>query len=182
MDRKLTHRYPWKDEELWKEFAKTFKDTFTDIAKSVKAENKIQMLYIKDGNIDMYIATFKKLLKAASYTKNEHSALKMFKTGLPDGLNIHIINNFSTLSDTLEGWIEATCQQQLKYLQTKEFSQKGGLSPQAQVLAKRLGVRAYQNQSQNQCYRDPNTMDVDASNMGNCPHFTQLSDEEKQKL
>ncbi len=25
-------------------------------------------------------------------------------------------------------------------------------------------------------------MDVNAGNMGNCPHFTQLSDEEKQKL
>ncbi|SRR6266851_8311539 len=110
MDRKLTCRYAWKDEELWEEFAKTFKDTFTDIAKGVKAENEIQMLCIKDGDIDIYITTFKKLLKAARYTKNEHSALKMFKAGLPGGLNICIINNSMTLPDTLEGWIEATCQ------------------------------------------------------------------------
>ena len=82
IDWKLTHRYAWKDEELWEEFAKTFKDTFMDIAKSVKVENKIQTLCIQDGNINIYITTFKKLLKATRYTENEHSALKMFKTGL----------------------------------------------------------------------------------------------------
>ena len=71
---------------------------------------------MKDGDIDTYIATFKKLLKEAGYTKNEQGALKMFKLGLPGGLNIHIINNFLTLPNTLEGWIEAVCQQQLKYL------------------------------------------------------------------
>ena len=84
---------------------------------------------MKDGDIDTYITTFKKLLKEAGYTENEQGTLKMFKTGLPGGLNIHIINNSLTLPDTLEGWIEATHQQQLKYLQTKEYLQKGGLSP-----------------------------------------------------
>ncbi len=58
---------------------------------------------MKDSDINMYIATFKKLLKAAGYTENEHSTLKMFKTGLPGGLNICIINNSLTLPDTLEG-------------------------------------------------------------------------------
>ena len=132
---------------------------------------------MKDGNIDTYIATFKKLLKAVGYTENEQGALKMFKAGLPSRLNIRIINNSLTIPDTLEGWIESICQQQLKYLQTKEFSQKG-LSPQAHMLTKRLGIQTNQNQHRH----DPNAMDVDASNMGNRPHFTQLSDEEKQKL
>ena len=58
---------------------------------------------MKDGDINMYIATFKKLLKVAGYTKNEQEALKMFKTGLPGRLNICIINNSLTLPDTLEG-------------------------------------------------------------------------------
>ena len=52
----------------------------------------------------------------------------MFKSGLPGRLNIHIINQSLTLPNTLEGWIESARQQQLKYLQSKEFSQKGGLS------------------------------------------------------
>ncbi len=115
-----------------------------DIAEGVKADRELQMLHMKDGDINMYIATFKKLLKATGYHKNEQEALKMFKAGLPSRLNIHIINNSLTIPDTLEGWIKSTRQQQLKYLQTKEFSQKG-LSPQAQVLAKRLGIHTNQN-------------------------------------
>ncbi len=43
-------------------------------------------------------------------------------------------------------------------------------------------MRSNQNQNQNYRYHDPNAMDVDAGNIGNRPHFTQLSDEEKQKL
>src|SRR6267154_5803354 len=167
MDQKLTHRYTHNNRELWDEFAKTFKDTYMDIAKGVKADRELQMLHMKDGDIDMYIATFKKLLKAAGYTENEQGALKMFKVGLHGGLNIHIINQSLTLPDTLEGWIESTRQQQLKYLQLKEYSQKGGLSPQALALTKRLGVCT----NQNQCCHDPNAMDVDAGNMGNHPHF-----------
>jgi len=116
MDWKLTCSYTWLDEELWEDFTKSFSDTFMDIAAGVKVENELQTLCMKDGDIDMYIATFKKLLKEAGYTENKQGALKMFKAGLPGRLNICIINNSLTLPDTLEGWIEATCQQQLKYL------------------------------------------------------------------
>jgi len=178
MDQKLLAGYGREDKELWDEFAKAFSDTYTDITKGIKAERELQLLRMKDGDIDMYIATFKKLLKVAGYTKNEQGALKMFKSGLPGRLNIRIINQSLTLPDTLEGWIESARQQQLKYLQSKEFSQKGGLSPQALTFAKRLGIQTNQNQRRH----DPNAMDVDAGNMGNHPRFTQLSDEEKQKL
>ena len=126
------------------------------------------MLRMKDGDIDMYIATFKKLLKAMGYTENKQGALKMFKAGLLGRLNIRIINQSLTLPDTLEGWIESARQQQLKYLQSKEFSQKGGLSPQALAFAKRLGICTNQHQRRH----NPNAMDVDAGNMGNCPCFT----------
>ncbi len=87
-----------------------------DIAEGVKAENELQTLCMKDGDINTYITTFKKLLKAASYTENKQGALKMFKLDLSGGLNIHIINNSLTLPNTLKGWIEAAHQQQLKYL------------------------------------------------------------------
>src|SRR5216683_2951559 len=167
MDWKLVARYSHEDKELWDKFAKAFSDTYTDIAEGVKAERELQMLCMKDGDIDMYIATFKKLLKTVGYTENEQGALKMFKSGLPGGLNICIINQSLTLPDTLEGWIESAHQQQLKYLQSKEYSQKGGLSPQALALTKRLGVC-----TNNQCHHDPNAMDVDARNIGNRPRFT----------
>jgi hypothetical protein len=112
-----------------------------DLAEGVQANKDLQELRMKDGDIDTYIATFKNLLKLASYKEDEQGTLKMFKTGLLAGLNIHIINNHQTIPTTLEEWIEAAHQQQLKYLQTKEYTQKGGLSPQALTIAKRLGVR-----------------------------------------
>jgi hypothetical protein len=162
-------------ESHWRDFEKAFKDTFTDIAESIKAENNLKSLKMTSGNIDSYIATFMKLLKMAGYTDTEHGSLELFKKGLPTGLNIRIINNSRTPPDTLRGWIEAACMEQLKYLQTLEFSNKKKPSPQALALAKRLGVRSHGNN------RDPNAMDVDSGNF-NHGGFTPLSAEEKQKL
>ena len=67
------------------------------------------------------------------------------------------------------------CTEQLKYLQTLEFSNKKKPSPQALALAKCLRVRSHGNN------RDPNAMDVDSGNF-NCRGFTPLSAKEKQKL
>jgi len=128
-----------------------------------------------NSDIDSYIATFMKLLKMAGYLETEHGSLALFKWGLSGGLNICIINNSTTPSDTLRGWIEAVCQEQLKYLQTQEFSNKKKPSLQALVLAKHLRVKTHQN------IRDPNTMDIDAGNFGR-GGFTPLTDKEKQKL
>jgi hypothetical protein len=77
-----------KFESYWKDFEKSFKDTFTDIAKHVKAENNLKALKMTGGDIDSYIATFTKLMKMAGYKENEHRALSLFKKGLSDGLNI----------------------------------------------------------------------------------------------
>jgi hypothetical protein len=116
-DRKSTRRLA-NFKSHWRDFEKAFKDTFMDIAKSVKAENELKNLKMMNGDINSYIATFTKLLKMAGYFETEHSSLVLFKQGLPRGLNIHIINNSTTPPDTLRGWVEATHQEQLKYLQT----------------------------------------------------------------
>jgi hypothetical protein len=73
---------------LWNKFEKAFTDTYMDITKGVKANKDLQELHIKDSNIDTYIATFKKLLKLASYKEDEQGTLKMFKMGLPARLNV----------------------------------------------------------------------------------------------
>jgi hypothetical protein len=146
-----------------------------DIAESVKAENDLKSLKMTSGDINSYIATFMKLLKMAGYTETEHRSLELFKKGLPAGLNIQIINNSVTPPSTLRGWIEAARVEQLKYLQTLEFTNKKKPLPQALALAKCLEVRSHQNN------RDPNTMDVDSGNF-NHRGFTPLSDKEKQKL
>jgi hypothetical protein len=173
-DRKSTGRLV-TFESHWRDFEKAFKDTFTDIAKSVKAENDLKSLKMTSGDIDSYIATFMKLLKMAGYMESEHGSLELFKKGLPASLNIRIINNSAAPPSTLRGWIEAAHTEQLKYLQTLEFSNKKKPSPQALALAKRLGVRSHANN------RDPNAMDVDSGNF-NRGGFTPLSAEEKQKL
>jgi hypothetical protein len=173
-DRKSTGRLV-TFESHWRDFEKAFKDTFTDIAESVKAENDLKSLKMTSGDIDSYIATFMKLLKMAGYTDSEHGSLELFKKGLPAGLNIWIINNSTAPPSTLRGWIEAAHTEQLKYLQTLEFSNKKKPSPQALALAKCLGVRSHGNN------HDPNAMDVDSGNF-NRGGFTPLSAEEKQKL
>ena len=51
---------------------------------------------MEKGDIDTYITTFNKLLTQAGYKDDELSTLNMFKKGLPEPLNIRIINNTST--------------------------------------------------------------------------------------
>jgi hypothetical protein len=81
-----------------------------DIAEHVKAENDLKALEMTGGDIDSYIATFTKLMKMMGYKENEHGALNLFKKGLPDGLNIWIINNNDPVPDTLKGWQECAHQ------------------------------------------------------------------------
>jgi hypothetical protein len=159
----------------WRDFKKAFKDAFMDIAKSVKVENDLKSLKMTSGDINSYITTFMKLLKMAGYTETEHGSLELFKKGLSTGLNIRIINNSVAPPSTLRGWIEAARTEQLKYLQTLEFSNKKKPSLQALALAKCLRVRSHQNNC------DPNAMDIDLGNF-NRGGFTPLSNEEKQKL
>jgi hypothetical protein len=107
-DRKSTKRL-LEFESHWRDFEKAFKDTFTDIAESIKAENDLKSLKMTSSDIDSYIATFMKLLRMARYKENEHGSLELFKKGLPSGLNIWIINNSISPPSTLKGWIEAVC-------------------------------------------------------------------------
>ena len=71
------------------------------------------------GNIDSYIATFTKLMKMVGYRENEYGALNLFKKGLPNGLNIQIINNNDPVPNTLKGWQECACQQQSNIFRPK---------------------------------------------------------------
>ena len=74
-------------------------------------DKELKTLHMKDSDIDMYITTFKKLLKLAGYNRTEHGTLKMFKCSLPNRLNIGIISNNNPVPTTLEDWIEAAQQQ-----------------------------------------------------------------------
>jgi len=110
IDRRSTGRIA-KFESHWRDFEKSFKDTFMDIGEHVKAKNNLKTLKMTGGDIDSYIATFPKLMKMAGYRKNEHGALNLFKKGLPDGLNVRIINNNDPVPNTLKRWQECARQQ-----------------------------------------------------------------------
>lgn len=159
----------------WEKFRKAFETSYTDLAEGINAEKELKELRMKEGDIDTYIATFKKLLRLGGYDETEHGAVSMFKKGLPQGLAIRIIQNSVPIPQTLEEWIKEARQQQLRYLQTQEFTRKG-LSPQALALAKKLGVRSNQR-------RHPDAMDVDSGNITqNRPPFNRLTDAEREDL
>jgi hypothetical protein len=107
--RKSTRRIA-EFESHWKDFEKSFKDTFMDIAEHIKAKNDLKALKMTGGDIDLYITTFTRLMKMAGYKENKHGALNLFKKGLPDGLNIWVINNNDPVPNTLKGWQECACQ------------------------------------------------------------------------
>jgi hypothetical protein len=85
------------------DFRKAFQNTFTDLAEGINAEKDLRDLHMKEGNIDTYIATFKRLTRLAGFGETEHGLLSIFKKGLPNGLALRIIQNSSTIPDTLEG-------------------------------------------------------------------------------
>ena len=95
----------------WNSFRKAFNNTYTDLAKGVNVEKELQQLHMREGDVDTYVATFKKLLRLAQYSETEHGAVTMFKKGLPHSLAITIIRNTATIPTTLEGWITATREQ-----------------------------------------------------------------------
>jgi len=133
MDERINLGYTCDEEALWKKFKKAFTDTYMDIAEGVKVDKELQELHIKDGNINTYITTFKKLLKLASYAKTEQGTLKLFKLGLPYGLNLHIINNSFTIPTNLKDYIEATCQQQLRYSVFQNRSHQPNPGPKTEI-------------------------------------------------
>jgi len=144
------------DEHHWTRFKVAFEQTYTDLGEKLSADTTLQNLRMEKGDIDTYIATFNKLLAQAGYKDDELGALNMFKKGLPGPLNVRIINNTSTAPRNLKDWQKAAREQQLKYLETKEFTRKN-LNPTQQRLARQLRGQYGNNRG-----RDPNAMDVDA--------------------
>jgi len=121
MDANVTNGYPETSEHHWQTFQTTFENTYTNLGEKVFAEHSIQNLQMDKGDIDMYIATFMKLLGQAGYQPSNQGALTLFKRGLPAPLNVRIINNTTLIPSTLEGWKNTAREQQLRYLQTQEF-------------------------------------------------------------
>jgi hypothetical protein len=56
-----------ESKQHWTDFKAAFDTTYADLSKKVKAKNTIHTLKMECGDLDTYIATFKKLLTLSGY-------------------------------------------------------------------------------------------------------------------
>jgi hypothetical protein len=102
MDKEVTDGLVKEYEGHWVDFRKAFQNTFTDLAEGITAEKDLKELRMKEGDIDTYIATFKKLARLAGYKETEHGLTSIFKKGLPNSLALCIIQNSTPIPETTE--------------------------------------------------------------------------------
>jgi len=121
MDADVAYGQGHNEEHHWNEFKAAFDLTYTNIGEAVNAEHEIERLRMEKGDLDTYIATFNKLAGLAGYSPSDRGALALFKKGLPMPLNLSIVQHTNPRPDTLVDWQKAAREQQLKYLQTREF-------------------------------------------------------------
>jgi hypothetical protein len=78
-------------ETLWSNFEHCFKDTFTDSNKKQDAYNRLINLYIKDRDINTYIAIFDNLVTKTGWTRGEQTT-DIFQCRLDQGTMCAILN------------------------------------------------------------------------------------------
>jgi hypothetical protein len=176
MDQNVRNGTLKTDESHWTTFKAAYNSAYANMGEKIQAENKLSTIKMERGDLDSYIATFNKLLALAGYTDTEYGALKLFKRGLPGPLNVSIVQNTTPIPQNLKDWQQAARDQQLRYLQTWEFtSNRKPLSDAQKLFAKRLGVP-------NKLRRDPDAMDIDTAQVNNRLPFTKLTEAEKTAL
>jgi hypothetical protein len=72
-----------QDPRLWDIFKAEFCRAFTDTAREQNVYKKLVALKMTGGDLDTYIADFKKLVQDAGYHLDEKGALILFRRGLP---------------------------------------------------------------------------------------------------
>jgi hypothetical protein len=64
-----------------------FATTFQDIMSHERAENELNHLLMEGGNLDIYLAEFKRLARLADYNLDERLVRRKYFDGLPEGLH-----------------------------------------------------------------------------------------------
>src|SRR5260221_6537728 len=113
----------------WQEMEQEFKDAFTDYAEHERAQDEMKKLKMKEGRIDKYIATFKRLTHRAGVDPNDPSNLRTFAQGLPHPLVEVIIWNDSP--ENFQQWATSAQRQQCNWMRIQLFKNSYG-SPQPQ--------------------------------------------------
>ena len=111
----------------WVILMRNFLDAFTDFAKSKKAQNPLQLLKMREGKIDDYIATFECLAHQAGIDLDDPSNMRTFVQGLPGPLVKTVIRQDDP--QNYFQWREATQRYQHNYLKIQMYKGNYG-SPQ----------------------------------------------------
>jgi len=94
------------NEALWNKFETAFKVAWKDTTHTQSAYEQLMKLEMKNGDVDMYIATFERLADTAKLEADAKGTIACFKVGLQD--HIHCCILFcETWPMDMAGWKEA---------------------------------------------------------------------------
>ncbi len=102
------------NEYHWDYFEDTFRDAFTDTSEREDADNKLQNLHMKDGNLDQFIAEFNQLTHLADRNDETRGLIPLFCQGLPYGLAQACMNR-SKWPETIHQWQAAAREENKRY-------------------------------------------------------------------
>ncbi len=91
------------NEYHWDYFEDAFRDAFTDTSEREDADNKLQNLCMKEGNLDQYVAEFNRLVNLAERNDETRGLIPLFQQGLPYGLAQSCMNQ-SKWPETIHQW------------------------------------------------------------------------------
>ena len=164
----------------WQVLEREFKKAFIDYAEQKRAREDIKKLWMKDGNIDQYIAMFCDIAHRAGLNLNEPTNIQQFASGMPLKLAESCIDY--ERPKTFDEWATAAQQHQKAWLQKQALKGLFSSSTQAGGGACRqnsqrgswnwsqlgqqkggFGGRQRGSNSRNLPPHDPNAMDTSAT-------------------
>src|SRR6266481_2901009 len=102
------------NEYHWDYFEDAFRDAYTDTSEREDADNKLQNLHMKDGNLDQYVAEFNRLSHLADRNDETRGLIPLFRQGLPYSLAQACMNR-SKWPETIHQWQAAACEENKRY-------------------------------------------------------------------
>jgi hypothetical protein len=130
-----------------------------------------------DDNLDLYIATFNRVLKQAGFMASDQGSVDQFKKGLKQRLQIACLKR-STEPDTMEEWQQAAREENLIFLKIQQLI-KNNLTymTQKQFPQRPLPYRGAPTKYWKP--RGPNAMNVDAAQTSE--EYTRKKDKPKKE-
>ena len=98
----------------WDYFKDAFRDAYTDTSEREDADNKLQTLHMKEGNLDQYVAKFNWLANLAERNDETRGLIPLFWQGLPYGL-AQACMNWSKWPETIHQWQAAARKENKQY-------------------------------------------------------------------